>query len=220
MNDNYKSENSSCKIGMDDKQKSQHINGRSAIANTRSSNNETKETLSAYDTEQLNNKRHSDVDDVKDKSHKPANTLHKYATCETNKHFRTDFVMEPKSTTGKTDEPYKSDGRIGSLLPPELTEKSDENNSVKRPYSAMPAQNRHKQEEMLKVNYTKSKSTLETTQINVRPACITLQINNLMTDSDVMAECDAMVESDVMAEIDVMAESNEMAKTGVMPKNP
>lgn len=179
------SEHSSSQIDMNKKQKSPHINGRSA--NTRSVSKETQETLPVHETEQQNNKGHSDNNYVKDRSTKQANQLHK-----TDINFRTNFELEPKSTTGITDEPYKSDGRIGPLLPPEEIERSYKNKSVKRPYSAMPPQNMDIPDEMLLDNYTKSKSTLDTTDINVRPAGLTLQFNNLMTKSDVMAESDVM----------------------------
>lgn len=56
----------------------------------------------------------------------------------------------------------------------------------------MPPQNMDIPDEMLLDNYTKSKSTLDTTDINVRPAGLTVQFNNLMTKSDVMAESDVM----------------------------
>ncbi|CAC5425266.1 unnamed protein product [Mytilus coruscus] len=183
LKDNNSSENSSCKINMDESQQSQHIKGRSAIADTSSVNKETQETFPVYDSEQQNNKRHSDINDVMNRSHKPAKQIHESTTCETDRFSRGDVVMEPKSTTGKTDEPYESDGRVESLLPPIETDRSYENKSVKidvRPRSAMPSQNGHIPEEMLKVKFTKSKSTLETTSINGRPDGITLQVNNLM----------------------------------------
>ncbi|VDI69795.1 Hypothetical predicted protein, partial [Mytilus galloprovincialis] len=144
------------------------------------------------ETEQQNNKGHSDNNYVKDRSTKQANQLHESTTCETDINSRTNCVLEPKSTTDITEEPYKSDGIIGPLLPPEEIERSYKNKSVKRPYSAMPPQNMDIPDEMLLDNYTKSKSTLVTTDINVRPAGLTLQFNNLMTKSDVMAESDVM----------------------------
>ncbi|CAG2208667.1 unnamed protein product [Mytilus edulis] len=150
---------------MNKKQMSPHINARSAIENTRSVSKETQETLPVHETEQQNNKGHSDNNYVKDRSTKQANQLHK-----TDINLRNNFGLEPKSTTGITDEPYKSDGRIGPLLPPEEIERSYKNKSVKDHI----AQCLHRiwiyQMKCYLDNYTKSKSTLDTTDINVRPA--------------------------------------------------
>ncbi|CAC5425260.1 unnamed protein product [Mytilus coruscus] len=149
-------------------------------------NKETQETLSEYKTEQLNNKGHSDVNDVKDRSTKPGKNLHESITCQTDGLLRSEFVMKPKSTTGKTDQLYVSNDKKGSLLPPDETERSYENKSVKRPFSAMPAQNRHIPEGMSIGNFTKSKSKLATTYINERPDGLILKVNNFMSKSDVM----------------------------------